>query len=167
MTWKELYINYNQDVYNYILLMVGNKETAEDITQETFIKVKSSLHKFRGESHYYTWIISMARNSIYDYWRRKRLITFIPLKTSVPLVNNNSPEKILEDDETVNELYNCIKRLKTSYQEVIILRKVHVLTVQETAEVLGWSVSKVKSTTHRALEALKKEIENFKNEEGS
>ncbi|MFA9558587.1 RNA polymerase sigma factor [Evansella sp. AB-rgal1] len=165
MTWEELYIEYSDRVHNFILLMVGNEETAEDLTHDTFLKVKRTIDNFRGESSYYTWIISIARNVVYDYWRRRRKIRFFPLKETHPLKDMETPDEIFQKGEVVRELYEGIKKLKVSYQEVLILRKIQELSVEETSEVLGWSVSKVKSTTMRAMQALKQEMNVIRKED--
>lgn len=62
-------------------------------------------------------------------------------------------------EEAVQELYYAINKLKLNYREIIILRKIQFLSIEETSIVLGWSESKVKSTLQRAIEALRKELE--------
>ncbi|WNF34995.1 sigma-70 family RNA polymerase sigma factor [Bacillaceae bacterium IKA-2] len=161
MTWEDLYVTYSDRIYNYIYLMVGNKEVALDLTQDTFVRVKDSLKRFRGDSNYYTWLISISRNIIYDYWRRKKKIQWLPLFSSKYEVNFETPEEIYEKSEGNQELYRAIKKLKLTYQEVLILRFAQELTTEETATALGWSISKVKSTTQRAKKALKIEIELY------
>ena len=157
--WEDLYVNYSDKVYKYILLMIGDEETAEDLTHDTFIKVKNSLNGFKGDSSYYTWIISIARNLVYDYWRRKKKIGFIPFSISHQPINKETPDSILQKNEEVLELYKAIKKLKIHYQEVLILRKIQELTLEETAAATGWSISKVKTTTHRAMSALRGEVD--------
>lgn len=158
MDWEQLYIKYSDSVYNYIFLLVGNKEVSEDLTHDTFVKVKYSLNRFRGESSYYTWIYSIARNVTYDYIRRKKLIQFVPfLKSDVQRLLT-TPADTLINKESVQELYFTIKRLKLAYQEVIILRYIHEFSIEETAAILNWSISKVKSKTFIAMRKLKEEL---------
>ncbi|MBU9720970.1 MULTISPECIES: RNA polymerase sigma factor [Bacillaceae] len=159
MTWEELYLKYSDGVYHYLLLMVGNVEVAEDLTHDTFLRVKQSLKGFRGDASYYTWVISIARNVLYDYWRRKQKIRFLPITESPSLHDMDTPEEIYQRGESVKELYDGIKKLKVSYQEVLVLRMIQELSVKETAEVLNCSESKVKSTTFRAMKALKGVLE--------
>ncbi|WP_336045984.1 RNA polymerase sigma factor [Solibacillus ferritrahens] len=59
MTWEELYLEYSDAIHNYILLLVGNHEVAEDLTHDTFVKVKYSLNHFRGESSKKTWLFPL------------------------------------------------------------------------------------------------------------
>ncbi|WBL16899.1 RNA polymerase sigma factor [Sutcliffiella sp. NC1] len=167
MDWEELYIKYSDDVFKFIFFMTYEKEIAEDLTHDTFIKVKKSLTNFRGESSYYTWIISIARNVTYDYLRRKHKIKFLSFH-----IRNHSKqtketaEELVLNEESLKELYRAINNLKVNYKEVVILRKIQGLSVEETAQALGWSKSKVKSTMQRALEKLKQEITHLDIKEG-
>ena len=158
MDWEELYLEYSDSIYNYIFLLLGNKEISEDLTHDTFVRVKFSLNRYRGESSYYTWIYSIARNVTYDYLRRKKIIQFVPFLTSDVRNHQPTPADFLNKKESVQELYFAIKKLKLTYQEVIILRYIHELSIEETAAVLSWSISKVKSKTHIAMRKLKEEM---------
>lgn len=137
---------------------MGNSEIAEDLTHDTFVRVKYSIDRFKGKSSYYTWIISIARNVTYDYLRRKKLIQFVPILSSNTPVDVNTPVDYLYRKENVQELYQAIKKLKLVYQEIIILRYIQELSIEETASILGWTQSKVKSTTYRAVRKLKEEL---------
>ncbi|MCA1319322.1 RNA polymerase sigma factor [Bacillus tianshenii] len=158
VNWEELYYEYSDRVYQFLMMMVGDEEIAEDLTHDTFLRVKNSLEKYRGDASHYTWIISIARHIVYDHWRKKRIIRFIPLAASKPVADYRTPDEILQKGEEIRELYEAMKKLKTNYQEVIILRKIQELSIEETSLALGWSVSKVKSTLLRALAALKNEL---------
>ncbi len=158
MDWEDLYLQYSDAVHNYIFLLVGNHETAEDLTHDTFVKVKHSLERFNGKASYKTWLFSIARNSTYDFLRRKKLVQFLPF-TSTDLEDKQlTPDDYLNNIESTKELYVAIKKLKLAYQEVIILRYIHELSIEETAAILNWSVSKVKSKTFIATKKLKAEM---------
>lgn len=158
MTWEELYLEYSDAIHNYIFLLVGNHEVAEDLTHDTFVKVKYSLNQYRGESSKKTWLFSIARNTAYDFIRRKKIIQFIPFLSSDIESNQITPADYLERQESAFELYEAIKQLKIPYQEVIILRYIHELSIEETAAILNWSISKVKSKTFIATKKLKDEL---------
>ena len=158
MDWEELYLQYSDAVHNYIFLIVGNEETAEDLTQDTFVKVKHSLERYKGDASYKTWLFKIARNSTYDFLRRKRLVQFVPFMSSDFEDHQLTPEAYLNNKESIKDLYVAIKKLKLAYQEVIILRYIHELSIEETAAILNWSVSKVKSKTFIATKKLKAEM---------
>ncbi|WML49987.1 sigma-70 family RNA polymerase sigma factor [Neobacillus sp. PS3-34] len=156
-TLEDLFHEYSSLIYRFILLMVSNREEAEDLTQEVFIRVHKALPQFKGESSYKTWLYTIARNLVYDHCRKKRTINLLKelarLERTEPI-----PEEILELKEQSQSLYQALLALKLSYREIIILRKIKGYQINETAEILGWTESKVKTTLHRALNALRNEL---------
>lgn len=140
---------------------MGNKEIAEDLTHDTFVRAKNSLPSFRGDATYFTWMISISRNVVYDYLRRKSKIRFIPFNMEHSNYIYETPEDILLQGEVVTEVFKAINKLKLNYKTIIILRKIQGLSVEESAAALGWSQSKVKSTTLRATEKLKQELSHL------
>ncbi|MBU9710742.1 RNA polymerase sigma factor [Evansella tamaricis] len=153
--FDELYFKYSDRVYSYIFLMVGKKETAEDLTQETFVKMFRKRNQFDGDSKFSTWLISIARNTTIDYLRKQRPVYLWPFEKFSVLSAPESVELKVTTDETVKDVYKQIAAMKRTYKEVLILRKVQELSVKETAEILGWSEGKVKMVTRRAMEKLR------------
>ncbi|MBS4174604.1 RNA polymerase sigma factor [Bacillus sp. FJAT-49736] len=154
----DLFHNYSDLIYRFILLMVNSREEAEDLTQEVFIKAFKGIRHFKGESSYKTWLYTIARNLIYDHLRKKRTVNFIGNMLHSTDRKNPIPEEILEMKEKTQYLYQALFSLKTPYREIIILRKIKGYPIHETAEILGWTDAKVKTTLYRALQALKKEL---------
>lgn len=157
--FHELYQDYSDDVYRYIYFMIGDYCIAEDLVQETFIRAFRSLSAFRREANIRTWLLSIARNSTIDYLRKKRISSWLPLLEQRDIASDQPlPEEILLKDEKIQELYLALTLLKRDQREVIILRKLQELSTIETAEILGWSEAKVKSTLLRGLQALKEKL---------
>lgn len=160
ITIEEIYENYVDDVYRYNLFLVREKELAEDLTQETFIKVHINLHKFAQQASLRTWILKIARNTVYDHFKRKKRIHFIPTEIHLATsIDRLTPEIHYLKKDLVIQLYRALGDLKKDYQEVLILRKINELSIQETAEVLGWTENKVKAKTARALGKLKEKMQ--------
>ncbi|MCA1318303.1 RNA polymerase sigma factor [Bacillus tianshenii] len=145
-----IYEQHSDRVYSYVYAV------AEDLTQDTFVKVYKKLYTFKGDSSVSTWVFSIARNKTIDYIRRKQRLAFFSIGKKGYTDPNPTPVEIVEKGEAVERLYASINQLKLEYREVIILRKIKELTIKETAEVLGWKEEKVKLTTSRAYAALKK-----------
>jgi RNA polymerase sigma-70 factor, ECF subfamily len=156
--FQKVYEEYSDKVYGYLLLLTGKKEVAEDLTQETFLKVYKHYDQFNGDSQMFTWLVKIARNVAIDYLRRVNRLRFFSLDKYVVQSCQPSPVEIIVKGEKTTLLYKTIKSLKLSYQEVLILRKIKEFSIKETAMILGWSESKVKITTSRAMAALKKEL---------
>lgn len=156
---ERLYLENSDIVYRYIYFQVRQKELAEDLTQETFYRAFKNLHTFNKQASISTWLLRIARNATFDHFRRRRIIQFFSFgkEETVDLVNVTPEEKLLKKEIT-KQLYNAIDSLKKDYREIIILRKLNENTIKESAFILGWTETKVKSTMQRAFVALKKEM---------
>lgn len=160
--FHELYQKYHQDLFQFLFYMVKNREVAEDLVQEVYIKVLKSYENFEGKSSEKTWLFSIARHVAIDYFRKqkrkkKRFLDYFDIGEKGYLIQDEQPipEEIAVQNDEIKEIYKCLQRCSDDQQSVIILRFIQSLSIQETAEVLGWSVSKVKTTQHRAMKALK------------
>lgn len=156
---QELYMTYSDDLYRYIYYMVRDATLAEDLVQETFIRAYRRMDTFRHESNIRTWLYTVARNATIDQLRKRSILSWIPLIHQRNIASDQPlPEELILKDERTRELYQALGQLKQNYREVLILRKIEELSTQETADILGWSEAKVKSTLLRALQALKETI---------
>ncbi|RXI96385.1 RNA polymerase sigma factor [Anaerobacillus alkaliphilus] len=154
----EWYQLYSDEIYRYILFMIGDHDQAKDLTQDTYLKAYHSYDQFLGITSDKNWLYRLARNVTIDYIRKRKPIRFMMESFGTYPSKDNTPEEVIEMGEKVEELYRCLKKLKRSYQEVIILRKIKELSISETTEILGWNEQKVKNTLLRALSALKQQM---------
>ncbi|WP_241657783.1 RNA polymerase sigma factor [Anaerobacillus alkaliphilus] len=155
----EWYHFYSEDIYRFILMMLGDDEQAKDLTHDTFIKAYNSMDLFKGDVNDKNWLYFIARNITIDYMRKRKPILFMIDSFSAVISKNHIPDNIALLGEREEQLYCSLRKLKRSYRELIILRKIKELSIRETAEVLNWSEGKVKVTLHRALLALKNQME--------
>lgn len=155
---RSLYENWSDEIYRYLCFHVKNKQLAEELTQETYLRAFKGISNFKNESIEKTWLFSIARHVKLDYFRKKRVesLFFIRVKDTQEHVIH--PLEELERNERRDLLYQAIRRLKPNYQEVIFLRKIKEYSIKETAEILGWSESKIKNILARALRALEAEM---------
>lgn len=161
---EELFDLYYRDVYHFSLYFTNNKEEAEDITQETFMKVMKHLDSIKDPSKAKTWILSIAKNCAIDMHRKKKVYQLIPetigqfFKGTVEV---DYDRQLIQQDEW-EILQNALLKLKPQYRNVIILRGLKELDNKETAEVLGCSEGKVRVDYHRALKQLKEQTSAMK-----
>ncbi|TFE03116.1 RNA polymerase sigma factor SigX [Jeotgalibacillus salarius] len=158
--FQRLYKDYQQDVFQFLIYMVKNRDTAEDLLQEVFIKVMNSYHRFEGKSSEKTWLFSIAKNVTIDYFRkqktiRNRVMEHFDWGEREISTGEALPEEIAQQNEQVKKLYSCLDFCTTDQKMVIVTRYIQDLSIVETAEVLGWSEGKVKTTQHRAIKKLK------------
>ncbi|CAM3814727.1 RNA polymerase sigma factor [Alicyclobacillus pomorum] len=147
---QSLYELYSNDIYRYAKLTLGNSSDAYDVVQEVFLRAFRSWNNYRQDANAKTWLMSIARNHIVDLFRKKRTERhFLSLYEPQEVSNEStSAEAILEVEE-------ALSKLKETYRQVIVLRHIENLSMQETAHILGWSATKVRTTTHRAMTKLR------------
>lgn len=163
MDFDELYEQHFHKTYQYIRYMVSNAQLAEDLTQDTFLRIyKTDLGKV---NNFYTYTRQVARNLVYDYYRKKALIDWLPFK-SVPEQQEfvYVPHEWLVQEEERKQLYEALQKLKPLQREVLIYRKIEELSIQETCEIMGLSAMKVANTQRSAMKALQKLLGRDMNE---
>ena len=165
----QLVQRYQQYVFTLVLRFTDSREDAEEISQDIFVKAYRSLADFRGESKFSTWVLSIARNEGLA-WLRKRASR--PEEPLEPVLEDSSgdftpalltdwrevPPEALERKELRECLCRAILHLPPIYREVVQLRDIDELDVQETATVLGITAGSVKVRLHRARTMLQKEL---------
>ncbi|SDZ12721.1 RNA polymerase sigma-70 factor, ECF subfamily [Evansella caseinilytica] len=166
--FERLYETYHHTLFQYLFYMVRNREIAEELVQEVYIKVLHSYQSFQGKSSEKTWLYSVAKHVGIDWirsqTRKKRKWEGKQFEWSEREfeIQDHSPlpEEILVQKDEIQQIYQTLKMCTEDQQQVIILRYIQMLSISETADVLGWTESKVKTTQHRAIKALKQHLEN-------
>lgn len=164
-SFEELVRRYQRPISAYVYRMVGDYESALDLTQEIFIKVYSSLRRYRPEFKFSTWIYKIAHNAAVDHLRRsstreQSIIngsesdTFeLPIESGRP-----SPEQESERKERRIEIEAVVRTLPSNYRELIILRHSQDLTYDEIVEVTGLPLGTVKNRLFRAREMMRQQF---------
>jgi RNA polymerase sigma-70 factor (ECF subfamily) len=169
--FEDLYTKYHHDVFQFLFYMVKNREQAEDLVQEVYIRVLRSYSRFEGKSSEKTWLFSIARNVAIDYFRKQKgwkqkLIEKFDWSTQQVKDQYPIPEEIAMEREDLQLMYRSLHLCTLDQRMVIVMRYLHDLSISETAAVLNWTESKVKTTQHRALKTLKKYMEDLEEKEG-
>jgi RNA polymerase sigma-70 factor, ECF subfamily len=155
---EEWYDQFSEPIIKYIVLMTKDYQLAEDIMQDTFIKAYQTISTYRKEASPKTWLFRIAHNLTVDNFRKKKpTIQEIDFFTKYK-DNGLGPDDQIYIKERAQQLTKAIMTLKKAYKEVIVLRKVHQFNTKETAEILNWSESKVKSKLRQSLIALEKQL---------
>lgn len=150
-TWYEAYCD---DLFQYIYFMISDYNEAKDLTQETFIKAFENMNRFDGQNPK-AWLFRIARNMTIDLIRRNKKLTFFQHSIPSRAKRAESPEEQFMLTESEQEILQVLQSLKRNYRDVIVLRKIKEFSTKETATILGWSESKVKSNLIRGLKAFK------------
>ncbi len=156
--FAELFNRYKNTVYNFIFRLVRNPDTAEDLLENTFIKVIKSLDRYKERSKFKQWLFSIANSVTIDYLRkRKKEYIVDPIEDWMELSDNSpSPQVIVEQEELKSYLEDKINSLSPKQKQVFIMRQESDLTFKEIAEILDCPLSTVLSRMHNAVVNLRK-----------
>lgn len=164
-SFEELVRRYQRPISAYVYRMVGNYESALDLTQEIFIKVYNSLNRYRAEFKFSTWIYKIAHNAAVDHLRRtatrEQPLVMGPEGDSfdLPLESARlSPEQESERKERRSEIEAVVRALPANYRELIILRHSQDLSYEEIVEVTGLPLGTVKNRLFRAREMMRQQF---------
>jgi len=150
-------------IYSYIYRIVRSKTEAEDIVQETFIKVWKQLDRFKPGTGLRPWLFRIARNTAIDHLRKKKSIPFSHFNEEgeAEVVFVDASIDVLEETiarEQKDHLNAALEALPLQYREVLVLRAEDNLTFEEIAAALGKPLNTVKSLYRRGLISLQKNI---------
>jgi RNA polymerase sigma-70 factor (ECF subfamily) len=164
-SFEELVRRYQRPISAYVYRMVGNYESALDLTQEIFIKVYSSLRRYREEFKFSTWIYKIAHNSAVDHLRRnstrEQSLVVGPEgdQFDLPVESTRlTPEQESERKERRGEIESVVRTLPANYRELIILRHSQDLSYEEIVDVTGLPLGTVKNRLFRAREMMRQQF---------
>lgn len=154
--FKKIYQKYQTRLLNFILQKVERREDAEEILQETMISAIDSLPLFRSHSSLYTFLCSIAKHEIADFYRRKKIKTF--LFSRLPQLEDVvsqalSPEREFEEKELKRKVMRTLRSLSEGYARILRLKYIDGLSYRQIAKKLKKSVKAVESKLARARNA--------------
>ncbi len=157
--FERLVFLYEKPIFRYVLRFVSHKENAEDLVQETFIKIFRSLKSFDPEYKFKTWLFTVATNTVYDWLRKaknnKELFIIDDPDSYFETIDERSAYKNIEDKDFFD---NAISDLKPVYKSAILLFYRDQLTYEEIAEVLKVPINTVKTYMYRAKKVLSEKL---------
>ena len=161
-SFSEVYQLLVEPIYRFIFFKVNSREIAEDLTSEVFLKCWRELIKRTEKEpvqHLKAYFYQTARHLVIDHYRSKERKIEVPVEYYQLEITDQGPQKEVEQKVDTDIILQFVKRLKESYQEVIILRHVEELSTREIARVLEKSPVSTRVLLHRANQALKREYE--------
>lgn len=160
----ELYDLYNNRIYRFILFKISNKEEAQDLVSETFLRAWQHINQDKPITNLNAFLYTIARNLIIDHYRKQakfesvspEILKFIPETGTV-----GTTEEIIKGIDVqgdVKKISGALLKISEQYSEIIVLRFIDGLSTDEIAEIIGCSKGNVRVLQHRALTALRKEL---------
>lgn len=167
---------HHQRVYNFILRLVKQPTAAEELAQDTFLKIVKNSSTFKHEARFSTWLYAIARNLCIDHQRKQRLRRHASLEQPLPgdqtgrplgeCLPDPSPRSSVERSTTKGRMAQAIsaavESLPEDQKEVFLLREVGGLPFKEIAEITGVGENTVKSRMRYALERLQQALDDYK-----
>lgn len=166
-------VNDNKNrIYSLAIKMTGNAEDAEDIVQETFLRVIDNIDRFREESSFGTWLYSIALNQTRALLAKQKQTDLKPIEEYLPTQTAKNlheksipgffewkdPHKELEDEELKKIIDKTIDSLPLKYKEAFLLRYIEELPIKEVAKIINESVASTKSRVLRARLAIREQL---------
>ena len=173
--FRELIGRYERPVFSLIYRLVRDREKAEDLSQDTFIKVLNALDRYDPSYKFSSWIFKIAHNTALDQLRRRepetlsldgsphaRTAAEIEATTLTPASGDESPEEFASSREVGEEIERAIGTLRAEYRTAILLCHVEGRAYDEIAEIMGVPLGTVKTFIHRGRNELKKHLEHLR-----
>jgi RNA polymerase sigma-70 factor (ECF subfamily) len=173
--YRELIRRYERPVFALLFRMVRDRELAEDLAQETFIKALNAIDSYRPEFKFSSWIFKIANNAAIDHLRRRELDTLsldgsphaeTPEQMQATALQigarQESPLDAVEAKELGGAIEQAIAQLRPEYRSCILLRHVEGRAYEEIAEILNLPLGTVKTYIHRARNELRQTLAHLK-----
>ena len=162
--FEELVKAYETKVFNLALQMLGNKQDAQDVSQDAFIKAYKSLSSFRGDGQFWSWLNRIVSNMCLDFLRKRKRFAPASLtaedddgdEVQMDLPDTRmSPEQVLEKKMTRDAVRRGLASLSVESRQILLLREIAGLSYEEISITLGLESGTVKSRIFRARKKLK------------
>lgn len=168
--FREVVGRYKAKIYNYIYRMTGSSEDAEDLTQEVFIRMYTSIDAFRGQSSLNTWLFRIAGNLCIDRFRRAKNRT--PAYSLDEPIHDDlagheipdrtyEPHRLLESGEMAEQIQQALARLPEKLRAPLLLHDLEGMPYEEIAQVVGCPLGTVKSRLFNARMQLRRQLSGY------
>lgn len=150
------------DVFSFVMKKVQDENVADEITVSVFSKVLAKLDLYDPNFQFKTWILTIAQNTVIDYWRKKNRENEDSTDNFDDFKNQfaRSPEELLISEEDQKQILTIIESLDFNYQEIIKLRFFEEKSIKEIADELGLTIANTKVRIMRAKKVLSELLKN-------
>jgi RNA polymerase sigma-70 factor (ECF subfamily) len=161
----ELVTRYQARLYNAAIRLVDNPEDAADVVQDAFLNAYQSLHSFKGDAEFFTWLYRIAFNAAISLKRKKRAAVSLDAVRPEGGIDPDDPSEYikpgaaLQRSEEETQLQEAMIRLSHEHREVLILKDIEGMKYEDIAEILGVPIGTIRSRLHRARLELRELLE--------
>ena len=144
---------HHRKLYNFIYRYTHNRDDAEDLVQDTFIKAFKNFHRYDDRYAFASWLFTIGRRTVYNHYRSKKNTQTLDFDL---VESSASPDVVVESDDQNCLIWESVKELKETYQEVLYLKYSEDLSVKEISKVLNKTQTNIKILLFRARNQLRK-----------
>ncbi len=158
-----LFDRFHKRIFNFLARMTADRDVAEDLTQNVFLRLLKYRHSYKPEMKFQSWIYQMARNAFSDHYHQQK--QRMPAKMEVEKLNDHMPDlpDAMEQEENEKRLIRALAQLPDDYRELLVLTRFQHLKYEEVAGHLNMTVANVKVKVHRAIGQLRENYFQLEN----
>ncbi len=157
-----LYDQHHDSIFRYLWLRLADRELAEDMTSDVFLRMLDALPRYQAQGiPFRAWLYRIAHNLVVDYFRKVNQHTIVTLAAVDEQIAGDDPSDTIEEALLAEHVRDALAQLEPSQSEVVTLRFLLGLSLQETAVVVGKSEAAIKSLQHRGLGALRRALKSI------
>jgi RNA polymerase sigma-70 factor (ECF subfamily) len=155
--FSALYQKYASQVYRYLLVRVGNRDDAQDLTSQTFLAAMERLHTYRSQGHFAAWLLGIARHKVMDQYRRR---PEVELETAVShlTTTDDEPDEQVNRQLIIEQVSRKLQTIAPDRAEALSLRLFAGLDVTEIARIMGKNEAAVRMLVFRGLRDLQAQL---------
>jgi RNA polymerase sigma-70 factor, ECF subfamily len=153
---------WERQVFAFLVRMLGSPEEAEDLCQDTFMKLIKAAGRYQPDGKFPSWLFRIAGNQARSRLRRRKILRWLPLSSEYDNTPANEPDALdtLSGKEERDLVQDAIARLPERQRQALVLKQYNDLSYQEISEAMNASVSSVQMLLHRAMTALRKDLKS-------
>jgi len=160
-----LYESHFDRIYRYVVMKIGNRAEAEDMTQQVFVKAYESMGSYQWQgTPFSAWLFRIAHNQIVDFIRKESKKPTVWLDESLPIAGNSDPQGEIEVKLNIEQVTVAAQQLTKAQREVISLRFAGEMSITEVAKAMRKSEGAIKALQHSAIQALRKTLKAGKHD---
>ena len=158
---EEIFLEYGNTVYKYLLAICRDKDLAEELSQETFYQAIKSINRFDEKSKLSTWLCAIAKNVYFTYLRKNRNIVDYDINDIIDEnIKSKSTEEIVVNNFSKIDILKAINKLSSPQKDVLYLRLFGDLSFREIGDILEENENWARVTYYRSKLLVRKELEN-------
>lgn len=169
--FEDIVDRYLKPLFGFVFRLVGEENVAEDITQEVFVKVWKNINSYDTQKKFSTWVFAIAKNSAYDFLKKKKSIPFSAFETEEGnfILENIEDETILHSHALLQKMDDAkqaqefLQTLSPQMKTIMLLHHDHGFSLAEIADIMGHPTNTIKSKYRRALISLRQQFFSRKN----